>query len=111
MKNALSRRGVSLHVNTKQLPCYTVWKNTTTSPDGYVTGLEPGTNFPNPRTHEGQQGRTVKLAPGGKTLFDLRLEIHSTVAEVARAEAAIAALQASVKPQVFDRPQPGWCVS
>lgn len=109
LKDAAGTRGVSIQLNTQQLPCYTVWKNTTTSPDGYVTGLEPGTNFPNPRTHEAQQGRTVKLAPGGKTAFALRLDMHATAAEVAQVEAAIAALQAAAKPQVFDQPQPGWC--
>ena len=109
LKNARSTRGVSLQLNTQQLPCFTVWKNTITTPDGYVTGLEPGTNFPNPRTHEGKQGRTVKLAPGGRTAFDLRLDVHATAAEVAQAEAAISALQAAVQPQVLDQPQPGWC--
>ena len=109
LKNARSTRGVSLQLNTQQLPCFTVWKNTTTAPDGYVTGLEPGTNFPNPRTHEGKQGRTVKLAPGGRTVFDLRLNVHATAAEVAQAEAAIATLQAAVQPMVFDQPQSGWC--
>ena len=111
LKNSQSSRGVGILVNTQQLPCYSLWKNTTASPDGYVTGLEPGTNFPNPRSHEGRQGRTVKLAPGAKTEFELRLEVYPTPVEVARAEAAIAALQATAKPQVFDQPQPGWCVA
>ena len=55
---------MSLVHNVKQLPCYSVWKNTTASADGSVTGLEPGTNFPNPRSFEGQKGRVLKLAPG-----------------------------------------------
>jgi hypothetical protein len=109
LKNAQGTRGVSIHHNTRQLPCYTLWKNTTASPDGYVTGLEPGTNYPNPRTYEGQQGRTVKLAPGGKVVFDLGLEFHANAADVARAAATIATLQAGATPRVFDQPQPGWC--
>jgi hypothetical protein len=109
LKNAPGTRGVSIHSNVQQLPCYSLWKNTTASPDGYVTGLEPGTNFPNPRTYEGQQGRTVKLSPGGKAAFDLRLDVHPTSAEVAQAEAAIAALQGATQPQIFDQPQPRWC--
>lgn len=109
LKNAQGTRGVSIHVDTRQLPCYTLWKNTTAAPDGYVTGLEPGTNYPNPRTHEGQQGRTVKLAAGGKAVFELQLEVHPTAAAVAQAEAAIAALQAGVALRIFDQPQPGWC--
>ena len=41
------------------MPWFTQWKNTTSVADGYVTGIEPGTNFPNPRTYEGEQGRVI----------------------------------------------------
>lgn len=109
LKNAHGTRGVSLHFNKQQLPHFTVWKNTTASIDGYVTGLEPGTNFPNPRTHEGQQGRVVKLPPGGKTAFDLQLTLHATAASVEQAEATIATLQAAAQPTIHNHPQPGWC--
>lgn len=109
LRNASGTRGVSVRVNKQQLPCYTLWKNTISAPDGYATGLEPGTNFPNPRTHEGRQGRVVKLAAGAKTAFDLQLDVHGNATEVAQAEAAIAALQAGAAPQVFDQPQAGWC--
>lgn len=109
LKNAQGSRGVSMHVDKNQLPCYTLWKNTTAAADGYVTGLEPGTNFPNPRTYEGQQGRVVKLEPGGTTAFDLVLEIHKDAEEVQQAEQAIAALQGDVEPKIDDRPREGWC--
>ena len=109
LKNAHGTRGVSLLFNKKQLPWFTLWKNTTAEADGYVTGLEPGTNFPNPRTYEGEQGRVVKLAPGGKQVFDLTMEIHATDAEVKSAEAAVAKLRGGKEPQVFAEPQKGWC--
>ncbi len=110
LKNAAGTRGVGVHVNTKQLPCFTLWKNTGAAADGYVTGLEPGTNFPNPRTYEGRQGRVVKLDAGGSAVFQVGLEIHDGAAEVQKAEEAIAALQAGVTPQVCDRPLAPWCV-
>jgi hypothetical protein len=110
LKNAAGNRGVSIHVNTQQLPCFTLWKNTTTAADGYVTGLEPGTNFPNPRTHEGRRGRVVKLAPGGRSVFQVGLEIHSGVDQIKQAEQAIAALQAGATPQVCEQPQTPWCM-
>ncbi len=50
LRSADGRRGVCLYWNVKQLPCFTLWKNETAEQDGYVTGLEPGTNFPNPRS-------------------------------------------------------------
>ena len=109
LKNAHGTRGVSLVFSKQQLPWFSLWKNTTAAADGYVTGLEPGTNFPNPRTYEGEQGRVVKLAPGGKQLFDITLEIHTTAAEVKAAETAVAKIQAGKEPKIFTEPQPGWC--
>ena len=108
LKNAHSTQGVSLRYSVKQLPCFTLWKNTPLAADGYVTGLEPGTNFPNPRTFEGQQGRVVKLKPGEKLRYEVELDVHGDAASVKAAEAAVAKLQGSGKPQVFEKPQAGW---
>lgn len=110
LKNAAGDLGASLHFDRRQLPWFTLWKNTDAAADGYVTGLEPGTNFPNPRRHEGRQGRVVRLDPFGEAVFDLRLEIHAGAELVARAESAISALQDGVEPTIYDQPQPGWCV-
>ena len=109
LKNAHATRGVSLIFNKQQLPYFTVWKNTTGATDGYVTGLEPGTNFPNPRTFETAKNRFVKLAPGQKAAFDLTLEVHGSAAEVAASEAEIAKLQSGQKPTIHDQPQADWC--
>ena len=95
--------------NKKKLPCYSVWKNTTASPDGYVTGLEPATNFPNPRTYEGENRRVLNVAPGATKEFDLRIEIHTDPAAIEGAEKAIADIQGDTPPRVYDAPQPGWC--
>lgn len=109
LRNAHGTRGVKMSFNKKQLPCFTQWKNTTALSDGFVTGLEPGTNFPNPRTYEGEQGRVVKLKGGGSFAFDIGLEYLAFDAEVQAAEAGIAELQGETKPQVYDSPQDGWC--
>lgn len=109
IKNAHSTRGVSLVFNKKQLPWFTLWKDTMGEADGYVTGLEPGTNFPNPRSFETTKDRVVKLAPGQKQVFDVRVEIHGTAGEVASAEAAVAKIQGGKQPKIFDAPQADWC--
>ena len=57
---------VGLRFNKRTLPCFTVWRNTPAESDGYVLGIEPGTNYPNPRTFEQQHGRVVTLKPGEK---------------------------------------------
>ncbi|MCA9156299.1 MAG: aldose 1-epimerase family protein [Pirellulaceae bacterium] len=109
LKNAHATRGVSLLYNKKQLPCFTVWKNTTALADGYVTGLEPGTNFPNPRTYETEQQRVVPISAGTKIGFELQLQFHTDSASVQRAEKAVAALAGDREPQIFNKPQKGWC--
>lgn len=110
LKNASQERGVSIHFNRSQLPCFTLWKNTITAADGYATGLEPGTNFPNRSTFERQHGRVVPLASGATADFDLRLEFHRGQEAVRDAEAAIESTGDRIKPEMPDRPQPNWCV-
>ena len=68
------QRGFAVHYRTETLPYFTQWKNTVGSKDGYVTGLEPGTGFPNPRSFEERQGRLVRLDSGEARDFNLRLE-------------------------------------
>jgi hypothetical protein len=108
LRNAHGTQGVSLHFNRKQLPCFTQWKSTQSAADGYVTGLEPAVNFPNPRSFEESQGRVVQLKPGMTLRFELAIEAHPTPESVSRAEQAIAALQAGVMPKIFEKPMPGW---
>ncbi len=109
LRNAHGNRGVSLHYNINQLPCFSVWKNTTSVADGCVTGIEPGTNFPNPRSFEGEHGRVVKLAPRAAYSFDYRLAYHSDATQVEAAERAVADLQRGTEPQIDSAPQPDWC--
>ncbi len=48
----------------ESLPAFTLWKNNASEKDGYVVGLEPGTDYPNSRPFERRQGRVVTLEPG-----------------------------------------------
>lgn len=60
----------------KTVPCpyFTLWKNTASEATGYVTGLEPGTGFPNPRSFEEKQGRLVEFQPGESRTYELKIE-------------------------------------
>ena len=109
LKNAHSSAGVSLLYDAQKLPCFSQWKNTTAVVDGYVTGIEPGTNFPNPRTHEGAQGRVVKLAGGASTTLGLGVEWHRDADSVRAAETAVMKMKAGRETKVFPKPQKGWC--
>ncbi|NDC53049.1 MAG: DUF4432 family protein [Planctomycetia bacterium] len=96
-------QAASLSWRTAELPCFTLWKNQGGLADGYVTGLEPATNYPNPRSFEETQGRVVPLAPRAGVAFDLVLEHHAgaaVAAERARIEAcAAAALRIDAGPR------------
>ncbi len=88
------------------LPCFALWKNQGSLADGYVTGLEPATNYPNPRSFEEAQGRVVPLGPGESVRFDLALE-HLAGERLAATRQAIAAL-AAAPPTIHARPRSGW---
>ncbi|MFZ4731797.1 MAG: DUF4432 family protein [Pirellulales bacterium] len=101
------REGARLAWWAESLPCFTLWKNQTGSADGYVTGLEPATNYPNPRSFEESQGRVVVLAPHAAVQFDLALE-HVAGARLDEVRGRIAALAARRPPTVHATPRPGW---
>jgi hypothetical protein len=108
LKDAQAASGVSVHFNTQQLPCFTLWKNPTAESDGYVTGLEPATNYPNPRSFEQQQGRVVSLQPSERRVFALELQVHPTAAAVDHVQQQIEALRQN-PATIHGKPQPGWC--
>lgn len=108
LKSPNGSRGVSVRLNKSQLPHFTLWKNTPPLADGYVTGLEPGTNFPNPRSFEGGQGRVVKLDAGKMAIFNLSVHVLPDAEKVAAVEQTIHKLQESVKPIIHREPQSGW---
>ncbi len=97
-----------MRFSTAELPCFTLWKNGFPHEDGYVTGLEPGTNFPNPRSFETEQNRVRQLAAGETVRFELALEFHADAAAVAAAEEGVVQLQQGAKPEIFLEPQSGW---
>jgi galactose mutarotase-like enzyme len=101
-------QGVSLAFNHRQLPCFTLWKSQRLPGDGYVTGLEPGINFPNVKRFEQQQGRVARLEPGETRQFEFELHAHENVASVRQAAAKVATLAAQVTPQIRAQPKPGW---
>lgn len=95
-----------LSYEKKSLPCFSFWKTRLPDGDGYACGLEPGTNFPNPRTFEKRQGRVVTLPPGGSHTMELTME-------VLRDGDAIAAIREHHEKQaaaskILDAPRHGW---
>jgi len=108
LKSADGATGTSLRFNVHQLACFVVWKNSVAASDGYAVGIEPGTNFPNPRPFEAAQGRVIELPPGQSCRFDVGFEFHAGATHVRDAEAEIESLRDGTGPHVHPRPKAGW---
>ncbi|HLJ09825.1 MAG TPA: aldose 1-epimerase family protein [Planctomycetaceae bacterium] len=108
LRNAHGDKGVSISYDKRQLPCFSLWKNTQSEADGYVTGLEPATNFPNLKGFERKQGRVISLPPGGKHTTRLDIDVHATPEGVLAVETEIAALQQGHEPRIYRQPQSKW---
>lgn len=104
LHNSTRNIGLAVRWRPEQLPCFIVWKNTVARADGFVTGLEPSTNFTYFKSHERGQGRVVTLPPNGKWSGTITLEMHDERPAVDKVIAEIAAIQTSVKPIVHRTP-------
>jgi Domain of unknown function (DUF4432) len=104
LRNPAGDKGVALRFRTDQLPAFTLWKNTGGLRDGYVTGLEPGTNYPNARPFEKAHNRVVTLAVDGRYVAETTLEVLGTPEAVRAAEAEIKALQGQGTTKVNLKP-------
>jgi hypothetical protein len=98
-------RGVAVRWAVRELPCFTLWKNTAAVEDGYVTGLEPATNYPNFRAFEREKGRVLTLPPGGRWQATWSLVALDTAAGVAAALEEVKRVQAAAGPVVHRTPQ------
>ena len=106
-----NNEAVSLRFNTSALPCFTVWRNTPAEADGYVLGIEPGTNYPNPRTFESKHGRVVMLNPGERWHGAVSAVWHADARSIADEEEAIRAIQAKRTANVVANPIKDWSAS
>jgi hypothetical protein len=104
LRNRAGDKGIVLRFAKVQLPAFTLWKNSGGLNEGFVTGLEPGTGYPNARPFEKTQKRIPTLPVGGRYVADTVLEVHHTRDAVAEIEAEIAALQAQGPREVLPEP-------
>jgi galactose mutarotase-like enzyme len=105
LQNKARDRAVSMSFAVKELPYVSLWKNTNAEGEGYVTGLEPGTNFPNNRRIERKLGRVPKLAPGASHSATIDFAIHVGAEETKRLIERVAAIQGDAKPVLEQQPE------
>jgi len=98
-------KAISLSYSVKDLPCFTLWKNTSSLEDGYVTGLEPGTSFPNVKSFERKQGRVTVLKPGEKYHAEITMSVHLGKDSVHRILDHVEKIRKGIRPKVFRKPE------
>jgi len=106
LHNRAMDKGASISWSVDELPHLTIWKNTGAVADGFVTGIEPGTNYPANRSVEREAGRVPRLMPGQTRSFTLTFGVHSGREEVeaaARRAAALGMARAGVADPVRRR--------
>ncbi|QDU88033.1 hypothetical protein Pla175_14030 [Pirellulimonas nuda] len=111
LQNAAGAAGVELGFCLRELPWFTVWKNSQSDEDGFVAGLEPGTNLPNQRSFEEGHGRVVSLPPGAQWQTQVRLRGLATEPSVREASLAAVALLNGGPTELAPDPAPGWSAS
>ncbi len=99
---------VGLKFNKRALPCFTVWRNTPAEADGYVLGIEPGTNYPNPRSFEIEHGRAITLKPGERWSAAVTATWHQDARSIAEEERLIAAIQGYRQAEKLQKPRADW---
>ena len=100
LKNKNSDKAVALRYNKNELPSFTFWKNTAAVQDGYVVGLEPGTDFPNNRSFERECGRVIKIKPSESYNTSLKIEVFDTAESVFKVEKEITDIQEKVSVKI-----------
>jgi len=93
LRNRDKDKAVLMEYSRAELPFFTLWKNTGSENEGYVAGLEPGTNFPHNRRFERAFGRVPKLAPAASWKASLDVSILDANEQVRAAADRIYSLQ------------------
>jgi hypothetical protein len=99
----------TIRFSTKELPAFTIWKHTAAERDGYVTGLEPGTDYPNNRRFERSKGRVSELPAEGRYEAQLTFGALSSADEVAQLRSEVAALSKGKESVVRQEPDEDYC--
>jgi hypothetical protein len=82
IRNKAADSAALLRFDTHELPCLTLWKNVAAHEDGYVTSIEPGTNYLNNRRIERKHGRVPTPSPSESYSITIDFAIQVGISEV-----------------------------
>ncbi len=108
LQNSAADKAVSLRFDTNTLPYLVVWKNTQAEADGYCTGLEPATGFPNLRSVEREYGRVLNLNSEESVTFQFALSVAATTEETAALVSEVRQLQNTQPRNTHPQPKVEW---
>ncbi len=95
---------MSLAFNVNQLPAFSLWKNTDTEKQGYVTGLEPGPSFSYNRKYQRDLKLVPTIGPKESREFQITYTLLDSKAKVDAALKRVEAIQDGRKTTVRETP-------
>ncbi|GAB3479959.1 aldose 1-epimerase family protein [Azotobacter salinestris] len=104
LHNRAGDRGVRVDYNVQQLPVFSLWKNTDTAGQGYVTGLEPGTSFSYNRRFQRPLGLVPSIGPKEQRRFRVGFALLADKAAVDQAVQRVNEVQAGRPTEVREAP-------
>lgn len=93
LHNETGNKGVAVRYNIKQLPVLTLWKNTDTLQQGYVTGIEPGTSYAYNTKFQRPLGLVPTIKAGESKYFDVTYTVLVSEKDVKSALKEIKVIQ------------------
>lgn len=104
LHNKAGSLGVAVGFNVQQLPVFSLWKNTDTQGQGYVTGLEPGTSFSYNRRYQRPLNLVPTVAPKQQKQFSISYSLLADKPAVDQALKTISAIQKGRQTEVRQMP-------
>jgi outer membrane protein OmpA-like peptidoglycan-associated protein len=104
LHNAAGNLGISLAFNINELPVFSLWKNTDTMGQGYVTGLEPGTSWAYNRSYQRALNRVPTIGPKEQRRFDITYTFLPDKAAVDQALQRVQTIQHQRPTEVHETP-------
>ncbi|AQL36987.1 MULTISPECIES: aldose 1-epimerase family protein [Pseudomonas syringae group] len=104
LHNKAGNLGVAVGFNTQQLPVFSLWKNTDTKGQGYVTGLEPGTSFSYNRRFQRPLNLVPTIAPKEQRQFQITYSLLADKGAVDKTLGQIKRIQDGRETEVRKEP-------
>ncbi len=104
LHNKAGSLGVAVGFNVQQLPVFSLWKNTDTQGQGYVTGLEPGTSFSYNRRYQRPLNLVPTIEPKQQKHFSISYSLLADKPAVDKALKTIETIQGERQTQVRQTP-------